>query len=323
MNTSNIILNRDFTSVTVDRHGILLAALFVAVISASVAIVPTVQSSGSVDPVLAGQSTTTAAAGGAAWAVAEAALALSLLGLIAVWRRLPEWLREALSDGIGWMAFMFVGASVYTIWGPEAFWNVAMGSVIFRVGIKALHHYDLFWLFMNAFAITVAIAIGAYGGVALPLPFLVVGLLGLSIYDHYFANERPWMFQLGASMVRKRLPVLIVVPSSWKLDWDELADAMESDADEDAKGALSWGIGMADIALPAMVAAGLVARSSPVAFAGLPLEVWGVVAGVVLACFRLRYVMEHRGGGAGLPALATGTLGGWAIAAGAVWVLLL
>lgn len=308
---------RRYTAVTVDWQAVLLAILLVGVSVGAVALVPWLQSSagGGLDQTdaLEDRSAGEQAAGGVGWAMAEAAFAFGLLGVLFLVRRLPETLRDILKAAVKSGALLTAGALMLA--HDRQFTTLAgltVGSYVIYRGLDAL---DLYYLANNAIALVLAVLIAAVGGVRLGVPFVLVGLAGLSVYDHYFANKRSWMANLADSALRNRLPVLILVPSNWQLNWDRLCDKA-SDEDEDLWNLLYFGIGSADLALPAMLATAVVAYGSGMVVAGLPITVWGLLAGVAVAAFRLRWRLEHKGGGAGLPPIATGCAFG--LAAGAL-----
>ena len=68
---------------------------------------------------------------------------------------------------------------------------------------------------------------------------------------------------------------------------------------------------MADLALPAALAAAVATAGGPAPL----LAAGGVVAGIAIACFRLRHRMLTAGSGAGMPALTAGAIGGWLLVA--------
>lgn len=315
-----------YTQTTVDRNALVLAALFLTVAIASVLLVPAFQADtgdagdgGGAERVLEDESAATQGAAGVGWVVAEVALAVILIALIFVWRRLPDWLQKALSDDLEYAAFMFLGALAYLNGGSETFWAVAAAVIIFNTTTSIMHRFDVFWVLNNVIAIIIAIAIAAVGGVVLGPVIIAVGLVGLAVYDHWFANKESWMFTLAGSMVNLKLPVIILFPSSWRVDWDTLAsDVAGEKEDEGDSGVGGLAIGTADVMLPAMFAASVAAATDGVGFV-----VWGVLAGIAMAAFRLRWEMLHRGSGAGLPAIAAGTLGGYGMAFLFVWAVAL
>lgn len=277
-----------------------LVALFAVVIGAALAIRPWFIAGGA-EPAMQGSSTGAQAATGAAWAVAEAVFAGTLLLGIVLWRRFPEWLQEAVTSALKFGFLVFVGVSgVLT----DSLGIVLVGGPVLVFAASVAEAFDLWWVVNNVLAVGIAVYAAAGVGIVLGPVILGVGLVGLTVYDYVFADREGWMFDLAAWTVRHQLPALFIVPTAWRLDWDELADALGGD--EDADELLGWGIGMADLLLPAAFAVSLVDAGG--------LLVHGAIAGTLLACARVSWKMEQ-GAGAGLPPLVTGALGGWGVAA--------
>jgi len=301
-----------------DRTALLLAVLLVGVTIGSVALVPYFQApaeTGGEPKVsqadeLQGKSTAEKAAAGGGWAIAEAVFAGAVLVLALLWRRLPEWVQELVKDTIAYSAFMLIGG----IWAIQGHFNLGAALAIGGfVGYSIIDEIGLWWVINNVLALGIAVLAGATAGIKLGIPFVLLGLVGLSLYDHYFANKQTWMFTLGGVMLTLRLPVLIVWPRDWTFDWDTLAEEM-GEVDGEADDMLAGGIGMADLLLPAMFAAAIAAYPGEAAtVAGWPVGLVGVIGGLTVAAFRLRWEMEHHGSGAGLPAITAGAVGGWVV----------
>lgn len=305
---------RRLTAVQTDGWGFLLAGLFVVVLVGAVWMATWFASAG-VEPAMSGSSGSEQAAAGAGWALAEVGVAVLLLGFVLLWKRLPEWVQDVVKTGVLVVGAMVLGDMASQL-GMSAFWTVAVGVVGYYAIIKAADAFDVYWLWNNFESIALAIVLGAGIGAVLPLPFLLVGIVGLTIYDHVFANEKDWMFTLGEGMLRAKLPVIVFAFPKLRVSWDAICDEMGGDDDalddsltemlEEGRG---FGIGMADLLLPAAFAAAVT-----LAGGGVTLPVVGVVAGIVVAAFRLRWEMVNIGSGAGLPAITGGIVGGYAIA---------
>jgi len=280
-----------------DMTAVALVALFTVVIGAALALRPTSVASGA-SPALTESSARTQVAGGVIWAIAEAIFAAFLLGMLFLYRRLPEWLQDAVSTALSVAVLLTIGA--YSVWTSQFGFILSALVGIILVG-KALDEHDLWWVANDVLAIAIAAAVGVLAGTILPPVLIAAGLVGLTVYDYAFADRTEMMFVLA-----RRLPALFVVPASMRLDWETLADAISDDVDEDPDELMRFGIGMADLALPAAFAVSLAQTDAVV-----PLI--GAMAGLTVACGRVSYKLSN-GGGAGLPPIVSGTLGGWALA---------
>lgn len=301
---------RNLTAVHADRWGLLLAALFLTVLAGSVYVATWLSGAG-VEPAMGGTSGGEQAAAGAGWAIAEAIFAALLLGVILLYKRLPEWAQDVVKTAVVVVPAMWLGVLAVQ---NGAFWPVALGVVGYYAIVKATDAYDVYWLWQNFEAVALAIVLGGAVGAVLPLPFLAVGIVGLTIYDHVFANENDWMFTLGGGMLRAKLPVVVFAFPRLRVAWDDICDSLAADRDEETddgvfEGTSQFGIGTADLLLPAAFASAVAVTGG-----GVTLPVLGVAAGVGVAALRLRWEMLNVGSGAGMPAIAGGVLGGYAVA---------
>jgi len=220
-----------------------------------------------------------------------------VLGL-AAWRYLPEWLQEGLRR-----------AAKYTVGVGLGVYGVVTGSLILVLGVGVVliltatiaDAFDVWWAVNNVLALGLAIYLAANVGIVLGPVILGVGLVGLAAYDYLFADWADWMFGLAETAMRRKLPLLVIVPEQWQTDWETLIEDAGEEHDP-----VGWGIGMADLLLPAAFAVSLADSGGLLAV--------GVAAGTLLACVRVSWKLEQ-GGGAGLPPLVTGALGGWGVAA--------
>lgn len=288
--------------INVDGTTFGLVLLFAVVIGAALALRPT-SLAPTASPAFEGSSAGTQVAGGVIWAIGEAIFASILLGILLLWRRLPEWLQDALSKSLGAAVFVTIGA--YTALSGRLLlaFLALFGTVI--IG-RALDEFGLWWIANNVLAIAIAASVGVIAGVILPPILIAAGLVGLTVYDYVFADRTDMMFALASWTVRRRLPALFIVPISMRMDWEYLAEAIVDDVDDNPEDVIQFGIGMADLALPAAFAVSLAQTDAVV-----PLV--GALAGLVVACGRVSHKIDN-GGGAGLPPIVSGTLGGWVLA---------
>lgn len=291
---------RYYTEVRVDWISFVLVALFAVTIGGALWLRPHLISSG-VESATSGTSTATQAAGGGAWAIGATIEAGVLLVALALWSRTPDWLQPVLKRTARlavWLAIAF-GLVIHTT--PVVGLSLALGLFAAKETVEA---FDGWWIANDALALGIAIYFGAAAGVLFGPIVIMVALVGLTIYDHVFADRRDWMASLGTWTVRNKLPAILVVPLAPRTSWDAIVDAMDSDLEERRIG---FGIGMADLALPA-------AFASAVAHVGGAVLALGVFVGCVAACFRLSWKMRNTTASAGLPSLTTGSLAGVIVA---------
>lgn len=291
-------------SITLDSHAVLMALLFLAVQLGAVALAVYLDGLGANPKPPGGVE---GASAGAAWVSVEVAFAVVLLAVAIAYKRAPEWLQtvlkwNAIVAGLLWLGSIYGTSGIPFILVAVTLWIVT-------------DEFDVYWIINDLLGIFFAIYLGAGIALIFGVEALLVALVGFTIYDHYFANKRTWMFSMAELLLKIRLPVIVFVPEGWRLDWDEMIERLAEDEEDGAEDELlSWGIGMADLMFPAGVAAALAIAPTGGLFGGGDLIVLGVIVGTVIACFRLRYEMINKGSGAGLPALAAGVFGGWLIA---------
>jgi presenilin-like A22 family membrane protease len=302
----------------VDRQAVLMVVLFLSVsllamwLAAGMATSPssTTPQNGVDNP-----------AAGAGLAIVEALFALSILGVLAAYRHLPEVLQRTLRyNGI----IVVVGILAMDTYGSLTTGSTASGLVSGNAAIVTLavlcvpfsmlylaDQYDVYWLFNNVFAFVLAVSMAAVIGYAFSTLTLLAFLAGLTVYDWYFADRKDLMFQLLRIVSKFRLPLLFIKPAGWCYDWhDNLVDFdIDDDETEELPGDV-WGIGTADVMLAAAVPAAVYSSPTtayPTVVAAL------VVGGILLAVLRLRKRLVRGDGGAGLPAIASGVIGAYAV----------
>lgn len=294
---------RRFTTVRVDWVALGLGGLFIVVIAGSLLLYPQLMASGT-ESAVSGASTAEQAGGGLAWAIAEALFAGFLLALIFLFRRAPGWVRAVIGRTLP-PAFWVVAAlyTAATAGGTAALVGVPAAIAI----VEAAKQHDVYWMLNNVLGLGIAIVGAAVIGIRFGPVVVGVGLVGLSIYDYWFADRKTWMFDLAEWMLRWKVPVMVIFPPTLRFEWSTFTEFATGDKEQiDAEAETLHGIGVADLLLPAALAVG-------VATTGGGLPVAGVVVGTLAACFRLSHKMHERSG-AGLPALTTGAIGGWGIA---------
>lgn len=302
--TDTLASARRYTALQFDSRAAILVSLFAVVIGGALAVRPALVATQGVESAVTGASTGEQAGIGVVWAIAEAIFAGLLLAGVLLWRRLPGWVRNIGRDLLTIAVWMTVGA-----WAlANRQFHLALPVVLGLFAIaKAADEYDIWWLINNALAIGLAIYLAAFVGVILGPVVIAVGLVGLAVYDHVFANERDWMLNLAVWTIQRKLPMLVVVPNRWRQSWDDLAEEPEDMAEREDV----FAIGMADLLLPAAFAVALAQTGRIGALSG-------AVVGTGIACFRLSWVSANgpKRGGAGLPSLTVGAVTGAVIGMG-------
>lgn len=286
-----------------DQRGLELATLFTVVVVATVALALKFQSFNSVvkPPDTFGEGASGEATAAATWAIAEVVFAGVLLLAVYTTRRLPDWLQTTARRSAAFALLLYLGATA----GSTTAWLIITGTVIgVYVFYRIVDHYGAWWVPNNLLSVFGAVV----GGLGLGMLFGAVGLAIASAvllaYDHYFANKKDWMFHLAAPIIKYRLPALFIRPSTWRFDWSGLLSETEDTDEKSEQGPVTWGVGTADMALPAgFVAAVAIETNGIVSTFGNVVLVLFIVT-VAIACFRLSWRMRHKGSGAGLPPLA-------------------
>jgi len=319
--------------ITIDTQALVMAVLFLLVTAATVELTMTMAAAGEsiqtpindMEPPggIETPDSVDSAGAGAGWALLEVIFAVTLFGIIALYDRAPEWVQELIRWNLMLAVALYLGYKGAQT-GRTLTYTIAYFAAILT-GWKLIEEAGLWWLANNVLVIAIAILAGAGLGLLFEPIAIAVALCILLVYDHVFADRGTQMFQLLSVMLKARIPMLFVWPTTLRFDWtsafglandpntaaDESDDAGDLDDEPDE---IAWGIGMADLLIPAGFA-GAVAVHAPLPLTDTRLLiVAGVVVGLLVACFRLRYKMEHAGSGAGLPAIAAGVLGGWLVA---------
>jgi len=289
----------------VDRRSISLAILLIVVQVGAVLFATSITGSAA-EPSLpneAGETTAGQAASAATWVGLEVVLAVGMVALYFVYRRLPEWLQEQVSDTVEAALFLGVGLLL----APDA-WALAGILLLFYFSLGVLGELNLFWIINNLFVIGLAIVTAALIGLLFGVVGVLVALTGMTLYDHYFANKHDWMFDLAELL--SVLPIIYYMPGTWRFDMDDVFGTDDAGLPEVSPEPMA--IGMADLGLPCALPVAVVVATG--GLGGSTLLVLGAIAlGLVLAAFRLRHELLSRGSGAGLPALSAGVIGAYAL----------
>lgn len=294
-------------TITVDRRAFELAALLLIVAGATVAITApnpqVVDNSPSDVPGVSGDGATAEATAGAGWALAEVVFAGGLLGLIVLLRHVPEWLKTT-----GRRLACFVAIYVYAIYGVVIGATtdlLAIGAAAY-LAYRVADHVGVYWVLNNLLCLAIAVVGGIAVGSMFGVPGMIIALVLLSLYDHVFANQREWMFDLASKFVKARFPVVFLRPRTWRYRWRWLIDdELDLEREDDR---LAWGIGTADLALAGGFLAALTTSGSFLGLEHGTVVLAAVIGGLAVAAFRISHELDTRGSGAGMPPITAGLL---------------
>jgi len=253
-----------------------------------------------------------------AFVVIIAAEAVLIVGLVALYRRLPKLAQRV----VRWSILGLIIASVAWSAGPA--WRLVTAAV-FVAGIaaaKLLMWLRIWWLASNIVALLLGTA--AVTGIATILdPTAVLLLLGgMALYDAIAVLGTGHMVSLAEWGARAGLPVMLVVPSRLRAEWPIDMDDDESFADVRDRAGIKSIVGLGDLAIPTLLTATVVLMGvGPTVSAGsltLPVPALGSLVGAVVGMVILYNLLQESPTGTalpGLPVLSTTTIAGYALVA--------
>jgi len=191
----------------------------------------------------------------------------------------------------------------------QAFFLIAIPSLsellalTVAVGAIALLIVHPEWYVIDAIGVLIASGIIAIFGLSMSIPLIIALLAILAAYDAISVYKTRHMLSLADTVIGESLPLLMVVPKTRQYSF------IKETGLQDERDAMFMGLG--DIIIPGMLAAGAYAAGS-----------FGVAAGAIIgsfAGFLLLMTLVMRGNPqAGLPALNGGAIAGYALTS---WVL--
>lgn len=305
----------------VDRYGVFLALLLAGTSLGAAFFVDAVflEVSSGASPITDRPVSQQATAGGVL-AVAEVTIAVVMLMLVYLYRWLPEGVRTVIKKVLKSGVLLGVGGAVANgLGGLTAGFFAFIGTVLaLYIAYRIIDYLGLWWMVNNVLAVGIAIVGGAALGYTVGVWFLAVFMVAMTAYDHYFANEKKYMFDVAMPALRARLPIIVLYQAEWRFQWDQFVESVSDINDgneyDDGEGV---GLGTADCLLPAAFVAALVAHSTGSMVAWMPLAAVGVVLAMVVCGFYLRDSMDRKGSGAGLPPITTATF----VGAGVFWFI--
>lgn len=231
---------------------------------------------------------------------------LFIIGVWRLWQRFSRLTQKLLKYGI--VTFLLVLALYLSyVTGQVQSTLLALGSACaFFVLVYLLDRFDLSWITFNAFALMLGIGLTSLLS-RVVAPIVVIPLLALAIMWDYFAvNLSDIMGELVEFSSSAGIPNYVIIPQRLRVNLDSVSVYLQ-DADESEKPpGLAGVIGVADFALPAMLAvSGWVG--------GITIPPLAAIGGTVIAMVVLRDSMSRVDGGLpALPWLNTGALIGFA-----------
>lgn len=257
------------------------------------------------DPVKDDQTGKINAAGGGIWALVEVLIAAAIVVALGLYTRSPDWLRTSVRRGLFFFAFAFVGGVLQAI---GIFWDAIPVLMVGYIAARGLDRLGVYWFLNNVLSVALAVIVAVIISLWFTPVAIAIGLLLLTVYDHFFANEKEWMGQMAIPPIKYKIPIMFLLPGSLRVQWQEFVDGVTDPSDD---GPRHHGLGTADMALPAALATA-VATGTPTTSTLVAAS--GIVIGAAVAAFRLRWWMDEKGdkkAGAGLPSITSGVIGGW------------
>lgn len=212
-----------------------------------------------------------------------------LVGAYFLYKRLPEWICDALKEGV-WDAVLFsiigslaasfaAGVSLaFALWFVL---SIAVGWVLLTLILRALKQFDLLWVIWNLAAVMLAGYFGAALAKIVSLGPLLAILAVFVLLDPIGVTKLGVIQRFASFAGSARLPLFVLVPSGWRFDL-ELLDDMEENLVESGTTVLGCG----DLAFPMALAAAANRVASPTVTSVGALNITttgaGTLAGAVL-----------------------------------------
>jgi presenilin-like A22 family membrane protease len=195
--------------------------------------------------------------------------------------------------------------------------------------VAALYAYPEWWVVDAAGAIMGMGAAALFGISFGVLPALVL-LTALAVYDAISVYGTEHMLTLASGVMELRLPIVLVVPTSFQYSFlDEAEDTAAEAADGEREASHpadrpAYFIGLGDAVMPSiLVASAAFFLDTPAVVAGVELAPLTAIAGTLLGLLVLMRLVFRGKAHAGLPLLNGGAIAGYLVGALAAGIPLL
>ncbi|MFW6153354.1 MAG: presenilin family intramembrane aspartyl protease PSH, partial [Halobacteriota archaeon] len=210
-------------------------------------------------------------------------------------------------------------ASIAVDLGPFAIDPVAILGVV-AIVLGLLYYPE--WYVIDASAIVIGAGATALFGLSFSILPIVILLVVLAVYDAVSVYGTKHMLTLAEGAMSMRLPVLLVIPTSWHFSTLDIDERLEQEPEDEAEatGMDAVFLGLGDVVIPSILIASAATHglgTGVVSIGDLAIG-WPVIGGIIgsLAGLSLLIGMVLRGSPhAGLPLLNGGVILGYLLGA--------
>ena len=154
------------------------------------------------------------------------------------------------------------------------------------------------WYVIDIIAIFLGAGATASIGMSFSVPLSIILLVGMIIYDAFAVYKTKHMIGLAESVIRMRLPVIMIVPESLPYTWL---------TNNSLVGSKAHFMGLGDLVFPGML---VVSAHSNIQN---PLVTFSIVLGTMVGFVGVSYLVSKGKPQAGLPFLCTGAILGFVV----------
>lgn len=320
--------DRNAPGVRLNRSALVLMGLMVAVQLVAGAIALHVQQFPLELPAWLSENSNSAAGGGGLAAV----VVVESLVLVAAWRgwkRLPERWRSVVRTGVRALVWGFAGVAVGALAVVSAYGMligvVSVESVLRTwlpwVVLVGAYSYldvsnDFAWLFHNAAAFVLCVAVVGLFGLVLGPVAAIAFMVVAAVWDYVAVFKSDLMADLVDFSAAQHAPNYFIVPTTLRVDYEAVRDYLSDDASEKPAGVAAL-IGTGDFVFPSLFVVALALQYGVVSLPPV-----AAAAGVVVSIGVLQAALEARE--SALPALPwvnSGAIGGYAVGLAVVMVV--
>ena len=189
----------------------------------------------------------------------------------------------------------------------------------------ALAVYPEWWV-IDAAALLMGMGAAALFGISLDVLPVLLLLSALAIYDAISVYGTEHMLTLASGVMELRVPVLIVIPTTWDFSFREMAEDIASESSEDESPADAeaesdpldrdaFFIGLGDVVIPTILVVSATAFLDMPTVFGIGYATVGAMGGTLGGLVTLLYFVMKGRPHAGLPLLNGGAIAGYLLGA--------